>query len=354
MYWVMPIFRKNNLLFRNSLEQVGSHIVEQAASHAHNISDAIDIYGQSRVETVLDAALALEQYIDIHMGLHRPLFPVYEKQRDEIEVDPFFKRFDTLIDENPKNVHRRTYSKIPIPPHPETDLLWFIAHYGPELEEWERDIFLSVRQESFYFYPVFACQIMNEGWACLWHTTLLREADFLPDDLFLDAMKTHSDVVRPFAGDRQVALSLNPYHLGFAIWNNIIEEMGINKAREIMRQDDDFGFIRNYLTEDLANKLNLFQYKQIRKGEYEVVEKNLDTLKEGILADKFNFGAPSIHVKSILSDGTLSLHHEHKIDNRGLDLVRTEKVLGYIQSVWRRPVKLQTVDDQGHAITCSA
>ena len=107
-------------------------------------------------------------------------------------------------------------------------------------------------------------------------------------------MKTHSDVVRPFAGDRQVALSLNPYHLGFAIWNNIIREMGMNKAREIMRQDDDFGFIRNYLTEDLANELNLFQYKQIRKGEYEVVEQNLNTLIEGILADKFNFGGMGV------------------------------------------------------------
>ncbi len=347
-------FSKNNLLFHNSQEQVGFHFVEQAASHAHNISDALDIYGQARVETVLDAALALEQYIDIHMGLHRPLFPDYEKPREEQEPSPFFKRFDALADEKPQKARRRTGSKTPIPPHPETDLLWFIAHYGPELEGWERDIFLSVRQESFYFYPVFACQIMNEGWACLWHTTLLREADFLPNDLFLDAMKTHSDVVRPFAGDRQIALSLNPYHLGFAIWNNIIQEMGMNKAREIMRQDDDFGFIRNYLTEDLANELNLFQYKQIRKGECEVVEQNLDTLKEGILTDKFNFGAPSIHVKSILSDGTLSLYHDHKIDNRGLDLVRTEKVLSYIHSVWRRPVKLQTVNDRGHAITCSA
>jgi len=30
-------------------------------------------------------------------------------------------------------------------PHPEYDLLWFIAQYAPELEQWERDIFLMVR-----------------------------------------------------------------------------------------------------------------------------------------------------------------------------------------------------------------
>src|SRR5699024_425015 len=82
--------------------------------------------------------------------------------------------------------------KAPIPPHPESDLLWFIAQYAPELENWERDIFLGVREESFYFYPVFACQIMNEGWACYWHARLLREAEFLPEQVYLDAIKSHS------------------------------------------------------------------------------------------------------------------------------------------------------------------
>src|SRR3546814_13434040 len=62
----------------------------------------------------------------------------------------------------------------------ESDLLWFIARYAPDMEGWERDIFMAVREESFYFYPVFACQIMNEGWASYWHARLLREADFLP------------------------------------------------------------------------------------------------------------------------------------------------------------------------------
>ena len=103
---------------------------------------------------------------------------------------------------------------------PERDLLWFIAQYAPELEEWERDIFRAVREESFYFYPVFACQIMNEGWASYWHARLLREADFLPQNEYLDAIKTHSDVVRPHAAEQQASLVVNPYHLGFSIWES--------------------------------------------------------------------------------------------------------------------------------------
>jgi len=108
--------------------------------------------------------------------------------------------------------------RAPVPPHPESDLLWFVANYAPEMESWERDIFLAVREESFYFYPVFATQIMNEGWASYWHARLLREADFVPQQAYVDAIKCHSDVVRPVAADQQVALHVNPYHLGFAMW----------------------------------------------------------------------------------------------------------------------------------------
>src|SRR5690242_18474514 len=58
-------FTRNYLLFRRCQEQVREHIVEHAASHARQIQQAIETYGMQRVETVLDAALALEQHIDV-------------------------------------------------------------------------------------------------------------------------------------------------------------------------------------------------------------------------------------------------------------------------------------------------
>src|SRR5690606_17183495 len=92
----------------------------------------------------------------------------------------FRSRYAALPGETAAPIQRR--QRAPIPPYPESDLLWFIARYAPDMEGWERDIFLAVREESFYFYPVFACQIMNEGWASYWHARLLREANFLPND----------------------------------------------------------------------------------------------------------------------------------------------------------------------------
>jgi stage V sporulation protein R len=342
-------FSRNNMVFRGSQEQVGEHIVEQAATHARQISRAIEEYGPERVEAVLDAALSLEQHIDMHARLRRDRYPEYlPAKTDHIDSD-FRKRFTALDPEEPSHGNQSMRHRAPVPPHPERDLLWFIAQYAPDLEGWERDIFLAVREESFYFYPVFATQIMNEGWASYWHARLLREADFLPQGAYIDAIKCHSDVVRPIAGDQQVALGVNPYHMGFSMWEQIVEKQGIEKAREIMQQDDDFSFVRNYLTAELADKLKMFRYDAKANGEIKVTESNLHLLHEALLAPKYNFGAPSIAASKVNVDGSLQLTHDHVTDGRGLDAERGKKVLQYIERVWRRPVIMHTVDQEGKA-----
>jgi len=344
-------FSRNNLLFRKVRDEVGHHIVEQAAAHARQITDAIEAHGEARVEAVLDAALALEQYIDVQQGLRRERYPEYLAEKAPPVPDDFrsrFERLDTAREPRtgPKELHRA-----PLPPAPERDLLWFVANYAPELEGWERDIFLAVREESFYFYPVFACQIMNEGWASFWHARLLREADFLPQQVYLDAIKAHSDVVRPYAGQREIALSVNPYHLGFRMWEAIVAEHGLDAARRIVQEDDDFSFVRNYLTEKLAQELNLFAYAAQPEGDIRVQEGDIDRLREALLAPKFNFGAPSVCAIRVGVDGSLELRHDHEVDGRGLDVDRAERVLEYVYRVWRRPVTLATVDELGNPNT---
>lgn len=344
-------FAKNNHLFAQFMEMAGGHILEQAAARAHNIELAIQEHGQERVEAVLDAALALEPHIDINRELHRPLYPTQaQKAEPEPDLDAFQKRYRSLPGEKTHTHDPHPASKRPaIPPQPEYDLLWFIAHYAPELEDWERDIFLAVREESYYFYPVFACQIMNEGWASYWHARLLREADFLPQDLYLSAIKAHSDVVRPYAAERQLALAVNPYHLGFSMWEDIIEKHGLETARRIVKEEDDFGFVRNYLTKDLIEKLELFVYEARDDGDIRIADNAVHAVHEAILAPKFNYGAPRVAVNNMHVDGSLQLVHDHQSDGRGIDLSRAERVLEYIGRVWRRPVTLHTVGDRGEA-----
>jgi stage V sporulation protein R len=339
-------FSHRNALFRRSMEMMGGRILEQAAARAHRIEAALLEHGQEQVEAVLDAALSLEAHIDVNRPLYRGLAGAGAPAASVEGVDPFHARWRELPGEEPPAPVAEA-KKHDAEQRPEYDLLWFIAQYGPALEGWERDIFLAVREESFYFYPVFACQIMNEGWASYWHARLLREANFLPEDLYVPAIKAHSDVVRPHATGRTLALSVNPYHLGFSMWERIVETKGLEAARQICAEEDDFGFVRNYLDAELAEKLDLFVFEAAADGSIKIVSRDLHAVREAILAPRFNFGAPRVAATKVDVDGSLSLAHDHASDGRGLDLDRAERVLDYVTRVWRRPVTLATIDDRG-------
>jgi stage V sporulation protein R len=340
-------FAKNNQLFARFMDMAGGHILEQSAARAHRLEQALTAHGQEAVEEVLDAALALEAHIDVDQPLHRPLYPQFMTPPTEAPANVFRDRYAQLPGEIAPPPRNSTVQRNPLPPQPERDLLWFIAHYGPELEEWERDIFLAVREEAYYFHPIFACQIMNEGWASYWHARLLREASFLPHELYLAAVKSHSDVVRPYASGQQLALSINPYHLGFSMWENIIEKHGLEAARAIVREEDDFGFIRNYLDQELADKLDLFVYETRKDGETKIANRDIHAIREAILAPKYNYGAPTVVAQQVSADGSLDLRHDYLHDGRGLDLQQAERVMEYVTRVWRRPVSLHTVDFRG-------
>ncbi|CAM5181598.1 hypothetical protein CDEF62S_05292 [Castellaniella defragrans] len=349
-------FSKNNALFVRMQQQVGYQIVTEAAERARGIQAAIEEHGRRRVEAVLDAALALEQHIDVDQPIHRPDYPVYAGSPGGVKPTGFRSRYAELPGEAVARAPRR--ERAPIPPYPEADLLWFMARYAPEMEGWERDIFLAVREESFYFYPVFACQIMNEGWASYWHARLLREADFLPGELYMDAVKSHSDVIRPYAGGKDFALSLNPYHVGFTLWEQIVEDLGMDAAFRIRAEEDDFSFIRNHLSDASVEKLQLMSYRERRDaasgGRIEIQDTDLKTLREQLIAPKFNFGAPHVQAVRLSNDGSLTLRQDHVTDGRGLDLDRAQKVLEYIAPIWRRPVELETVDEDGDPKTLVA
>jgi stage V sporulation protein R len=347
-------FSKNNELFARFHAMAGGNIVEHAAAHAHRIQQAIEAAGLERVEATLDAALALESHVDVTGELHRARYSEFVAQKPAAKLSAFQKRFQDLPGASEREPAPAGPVRTRVPPHAEYDLLWFIANYAPELEQWERDIFLAVRAESLYFYPVFACQIMNEGWASYWHARLLREAEFLPQPVYLSAIKAHSDVVRPFASGEETALGINPYHLGFTLWEHIVERHGAARAREVMREEDDFGFIRNYLDHELAEKLGLFVYEVRRGDEIRVANRDLEAVREAILAPKFNFGAPRVAAVEVKPDGGLVLAHEHASDGRGLDAARAKKVLEYTRRVWRRPVRLHTINDRAEPVELAA
>jgi len=344
-------FFKNNFLFK----QTDNKMVYHAAERAQRIEDYIQKYGLEAVERVMDIGFALDKHIDWHKGSSRTKYQVAEKFYKEKKKD----EFDDLYESEGFSMKEVRDSGL-LPPSDEYDIIWFLTNYSKNLEPWQKDILEIIREESYYFYPQYLTKIMNEGFASFCHAELMLKFDDIPQCEYMDFCKIHEKVVQPGSNK----LSINPYFLGFTIfndirkrWNKLHEEGlsdidGMQKIYEVVATEDDISFIRNYLTEEIAEDLKLFSYRSLRTSDggeaVHILAKEIDRVREAIVKDLYHYRAPLICISSI-EDGVLQL--QHKSTNVGtLDEKYAEVVMGYIFDLWGGPLNLETKDDEGHAV----
>jgi stage V sporulation protein R len=342
-------FFKNNFTFQSTRAEF---TITTFKAHGNRIRSYIEdpSIGLERIEPVLDAAHALSLQCRRNLAI-RKRSPEEERQRIlEIArpaVDPF------------RSIHRRPEYVEPdlrrVPLAPDEDLLLFIRDHNPFLSEWEKDILTIVHEEAQYFIPQIETKIMNEGWATYWHKRILDSLE-LPQELHLEFLVRHNQVVRPFAG------GLNPYHLGLRVWEDIRRRYdeptpeeeetldpahpdGTTKLFEVRESDRDVSFLRRHLTERLIRELNLFEYQH--RGEDLVVSHVADadgwrTVKETLLQSVGMSGSPVIRVtdSDYGQNRTLYLVHDH--DGRDLHLESAERTLQHLQRLWQRDVALET------------
>lgn len=341
-------FFKNNYLFK----QTDRKMVYKAAERAQRIDEYINQYGLKKVENIMNIGFALEKNIDFWKGIYRKDKKPKKKKKEnlknefddleEMQKDMFGFNFvigDRSLENN------------------EYDLLWFLIN-NCKLEDWEKDILEIIREESFYFYPQYMTKIMNEGFASYVHSELMQQLD-ISEDEFLEYSKIHERVVQ--AGSNK--LNINPYFLGFKmlhhikdVWDKKYEEGnsdidGWQKILQLVETEDDISFIRNYLTKELVEELELFVYevKDFPNGDQylEIISKDLDDVKENLIKDIYNYRAPVIYVYS--SGETLELVHENTSEGT-LDINHLRKVLSYIYEIYKKPVDIQTIDEKGDII----
>ena len=349
-------FFKNNVLFQNS----NRHMVNDAVAHALRIDAYIERHGLETVEHLMDIGFALDRHIDFHKGLTRqPYTPrrVVEKERPARAYD------DLLNDQTPSVTYAIEGERLP--PHPERDLLWFLITYG-RLEEWQRDVLQIIREESYYFYPQFATKILNEGWASYWHAELFHHyVDVSPTDM-IDFAQLHAGVVNP--GGRA---SVNPYYLGYTLLVDIEKRWdamhaagdtpltGREKLFDVRRTEDDISFLRNYLTTELVEKLDLFAYGRpcthppgqhcAQCQEVVITDRARDEVVETLLTPRYNYGVPRIAVQEV-ANSMLYLEHLDRTTTY-LDRQYANHTLAYIAELWKHPVHLLTSDKHGHDTT---
>ncbi|RNC62842.1 MAG: hypothetical protein AWM53_01865 [Candidatus Dichloromethanomonas elyunquensis] len=324
-------FFKNNRLFTEETE--AEYTLEMFKSHARTIKSFINdpSIGYEKVERILDAAHALKLQTPRVAG---------EKKRSQEDLkkslmeDYYQKASQRSILEPYREEMPPDINKIPL--QPEEDLLLFIIKYG-KLEDWENSILEIVRSETRYFIPQIETKVMNEGWASFWHYEILKELD-LPSALYLEFIKRHNEVVRPITGQ------LNPYYLGFEMIKDLMRVHGKEKIFEVRACERDESFLRRYLTQELCQKLNLFEYVK-KENEYFVENVPDDDGWKSIRNTLCKFvgmsGVPLIQATDFSAkDGTLTL--EHVFDGRELEKTYAEQTLKYIADIWKRKVVLKT------------
>jgi stage V sporulation protein R len=336
-------FFKNNRLFKDGTS--ADYTIQMFKSHADKIRDYISdpSIGYENVERILNATHAIKLQISRIAGEKK----ISDKVRANQLMEEYHKKLENrsilepYIKPEPPNV-----SKIPL--EPEDDIMYFIIKYG-DLEEWEKNILEIVREETLYFIPQIETKIMNEGWASYWHYTLLNEL-MLPDSLHLEFMKRHNDVVAPWRG------GLNPYFLGFKMFKDIERRFGKEKIFEVRQLERDASFLRRYLTQELCEELNLFEY--VKKGDSYYIEEVSDDIGfaniRNVLSSSCGMGmVPMIRVVDMnLKNKTLLL--EHVFDGRELNMDYAEATLKHIQELWGHNVVLTTkLGDKITKITCN-
>jgi stage V sporulation protein R len=357
-------FFKHNLYFADT----NRNMVNVAVEHALRIDAYIERYGLDRVERVMDIAFAIDRHIDEHKGLVRKPYPI----RQVVERERKTHTYADIFGEEEFALTKVIVGDS-LPPHPEKDLLWFLAQYAP-LEPWERDVLEIIRDESYYFYPQFETKILNEGWATYWHAEILQQYAALSPSETIDFGVLHAGVVNP--GHR---MSLNPYFLGYRLlvdverrWDQLHAAgkaaiTGRQKLFEVRRQENDISFLANYLTQEFVDDLGLFAYgyacehrfqgqKMCQQcGEMAIKSRKLEDVVYSLVAPRYNYGAPKIVIAKLHEDGSLLLEHEWN-DLGPLDLKYAEKTLEYLHELWKKPVHLKTFKrpEEATSLTYSA
>jgi stage V sporulation protein R len=294
--------------------------------------------GYENIETILNAAHSIRFQAARVIGERRI-------SDEELKQQLMNEYKEKLVHSNPLEPYMKPEApdlgRIPL--MPEDDLLYFIIKYG-DLEEWEKNIIDIVRREALYFLPQIETKIMNEGWASFWHYNILKKLE-LPQELHMEFIKRHNDVIAP------IQMRINPYFLGFKVFQDIEAKYGRQKLFEVRALERDESFIRRYLTRELCEEMHLFDY--VNKGGEYVVEDVADekgwTNVRNILCSTCGMNTiPNIRVVEMQrQDKTLVL--EHVFDGRELQSTYTEATLKHIFDLWKHPIKLLT-NMNGHGV----
>lgn len=370
-------FFKNNYLFK--MWTAADAIIDYLVFARNYISECEERHGIDAVESILDACHSLMNY-GVDRYKHPAALSIQEEkirqQNREVYLQTQVNELWRTIPQNKmsaSNNHNRRF-----PAEPQENILYFIEKNAPLLQPWQREIVRIVRKIAQYFYPQGQTKVMNEGWACFWHYTLLNglyDEGLVTDEFMLEIIQNHTNVIRQPAFNSPYFSGINPYTLGYHMMQDIkricqnptdedkqwfpflANTDWLTSMDSAMRNYKDESFINQYLSPHLIRNMKLFHVVDDDKHPELMVnaihdETGYRTIRES-LSRQYNLGylEPDIQVLSVDIEGNRSLTLRHTQNNRVPLAENTFEVMKHLHTLWKFPVILQTVDTTGQVVS---
>lgn len=353
-------------------------MIDGMANHAALVRRHMGRHGVEAVEDFIDVCLSLENLID-------PMSPFIVRKRkprdpDEEDKPPEIPRLRAkqymesyinppeFIEAQRKKMEAERQQQKRFPEEPQRDVLAFLVDNAP-LESWQRDCLEVIRNEAYYFAPQAMTKIMNEGWATYWHSKIMTERALSAAEI-IDYADACSGILATAQGQ------LNPYKLGVELFRHIESRwdkgqfgkeweecddmsakrswdrrlgLGRKKIFDVRKLYNDITFIDEFFTLEfcLEQKFYSFGYNE-RTGNWEILTRSFQKVKEQLLRSLTNRGQPFIQVEdgNFENRGELLLRHIH--EGTDLDMAQARDTLRNLFHVWTRPVNVLTrVDGKG-------
>ncbi len=360
-------FFKSNYLFKTWTSP--DSIIDYLLFAKNYIAQCEEKYGIDQVEDLLDSCHAL-----MNLGVDRYKRPSKISLAEEVKRQDERERYlqlqvndlwRTLPQKDPTTIATNTR----FPQEPQENLLYFFEKNAPLLEPWQREIIRIVRKIAQYFYPQRQTKIMNEGWATFWHYTIINDLydlGYVTEGFTLEALQSHTEVIKQLPYDHKHYSGLNPYTLGFSIFTdikrictnptdedkewfpNLVNTDWLESLDNAMRNYKDESFIRQFLSPHLIRELKLFTIlDNEKKPELEISaihdEQGYQYIRNA-LADQYTLSNidPNIEIYNVdhKGDRSLTLRHtqyrQHPLDNH------TEEMLKHVKRIWGFDVVLES------------
>ncbi|MFB9887508.1 SpoVR family protein [Balneatrix alpica] len=364
-------FFKNNYLFRTWTD--ASAIIDYLIFAKHYISKCEERYGVDAVEETLDSCHALMNYGVNRYVRPRPISAAEEEKRLQEREEYIQQHLNSLWTTIPRKEKKDGSGKRKrFPAEPEENILYFFEKNAPLLEPWQREILRIVRKVAQYFYPQRQTQVMNEGWATFWHYSIMNrlyDEGLISDGYMMEFLQSHTNVVYQPPFDSPYFSGINPYALGFAIYQDIkrICEKPTEEDRYwfpelagtdwlealhfAMRNFKDESFILQYLSPKVIRDFHLFAItdddKQVNLKVSAIHDEGGYRKVREYLAAQYNLGnrEPNIQIYDVNVRGDRSLtlrHFQHNSRPLGKS---TEEMLKHVHRLWGFDVVLETLDN---------